>query len=95
MCDEQAQAQAQAQALVRHLIAESTEGRVDGATIEDAQGLHEFGIDSLATVSLLVSLAEKTHVDLEDFLDDLETPRSVGELVSLAKTFMLSKPIDA
>lgn len=49
--------------------------------------LHEVGLDSLATVNLMVALAEAAEVDLEDHLDDLAPPRTIGDLCAIAVRF--------
>lgn len=79
--------------IVRRLISASTEGRVSGEMIAEDQNLYEFGIDSLATVSLLVALAEETDIDLEQFIDDMDTPRSVSDIVSIAKKFLMTNTL--
>lgn len=79
--------------IVRRLISASTEGRVSGEMIAEDQNLYEFGIDSLATVSLLVALAEETGIDLEQFIDDMDTPRSVSDIVSIAKKFLMTNTL--
>jgi acyl carrier protein len=49
--------------------------------------LHEVGLDSLATVNLMVALAEAAEVDLEDYLDDFAPPRTIADLCAIAVRF--------
>jgi acyl carrier protein len=50
------------------------------------QPLYELGIDSLATVNLLVEMAQHAQVDLDDFIDDIDPPKTVGDLCQVAAT---------
>lgn len=70
-------------ALVAGLL--TTAGDADALSLE--RPLYELGLDSLATVNLMVSLAEAAGVDLEDFVDDVDTPRTIGDLCALAARF--------
>ncbi len=49
--------------------------------------LYEIGLDSLATVGLLVELSVLADVDLDDFVDDMEPPQTVGDLCSVMALF--------
>jgi len=50
------------------------------------QPLYELGIDSLATVNLLVEMAERAEIELDDFIDDIDPPKTVGDLCQVAAT---------
>lgn len=76
---------------VRTLIAKLTDGFVDPNCVTPETSLSALGVDSLATVSLMVSLAETSHVDLEDYFDDIETPTTVGNLCQIASLFAEGK----
>lgn len=49
--------------------------------------LHTLGIDSLAAVNLVVALSADAGVDLEDFIDDLDTPTDIAGLCEIAVRF--------
>jgi len=74
--------------MVRRLIAAQITDLPDQNALSPITKLTELGIDSLATVSLLVALAEETGVTLEDFADNLELPNSIEDLCILAETFL-------
>ena len=57
-----------------------------GQPLTLTQPLYELGIDSLATVNLLVDMAERTEVELDDFIDDIDPPKTVGDLCQVAAT---------
>ena len=57
-----------------------------GQPLPLTQPLYELGIDSLATVNLLVDMAERTEVELDDFIDDIDPPKTVGDLCQVAAT---------
>lgn len=50
-------------------------------------GLDEIGLDSLATVEVLLSLSSRFDVDLETAFEGLSPPRTVGDLAHIASTF--------
>lgn len=77
--------------LVQGLIAGQISGIGDPKTIRPDQMLYEYGVDSLAAVSLMVGLAEETGVDLEDFANDIDPPTRVGDLCNLAARFLASR----
>jgi acyl carrier protein len=77
--------------LVRCLIAAQITDLPAQAALLPEKKLNELGIDSLATVSLLVGLSEETGAHLEDFADDLELPTSVHDLCVLAEMFMAGR----
>lgn len=58
------------------------------AAMNDATELASLGIDSLATINLLVTIAEHLDADLAAYVDTLEAPRTLGDLRHLAMTFM-------
>jgi acyl carrier protein len=77
--------------MIQRLIAENVPSITDPGQIQPNQMLYELGIDSLASVSLMVALAVEADVDLEDFSDDLDQPASVEELCQLAALFRAHK----
>ncbi|WP_217564595.1 acyl carrier protein [Vibrio cholerae] len=71
------------QEVIRELVTTLT----DTDEIKLEQPLYELGVDSLATVNLLVELSLRADVDLEDFVDDMETPKSVADLCAVMAMF--------
>ncbi|SNR74514.1 acyl carrier protein [Puniceibacterium sediminis] len=71
---------------VRALIAAELSG-TDIAELAPDTKLHTLGIDSLTAVNLVVALSAQTGVDLEDFIDDLETPDSIAGLCDIVARF--------
>jgi acyl carrier protein len=72
---------------VRTLIAKLTDNFVDPDCVMPETSLVALGVDSLATVSLMVNLAETADVDLEDYFDEIATPVTVGDLCQIAGLF--------
>lgn len=72
---------------IRALIAGVVTNISDPTTIRLDQPLHELGIDSLATVNLMVALSEAANIDLEDFVDDIVALQTVSDLCALAGMF--------
>ncbi len=78
-------------AQVQRLIAGQVAGLGDPTVIRPDQMLYEYGVDSLAAVSLMVGLAEEMGVDLEDFASDIDPPTKVRDLCDLAVRFLSSR----
>jgi acyl carrier protein len=76
---------------IRALIVGLVTNISDPTTIQPERALYELGIDSLATVNLLVDISEAANVDLEDFVDDIVTPKTVDDLCALAAMFEMEK----
>src|SRR2546430_12408908 len=64
---------------------------VDLAQVPDNTPLNTFGLDSLSTISLLVTLLEDRGVDLGEHADSLVTPSTLDDLYSIADRFMDDK----
>jgi len=77
--------------LVRRLLAAQITNLPDQGALVPGKKLNELGIDSLATVSLMVGLSAETGANLEDFADNIELPTSVHDLCVLAETFMAGR----
>jgi rhodanese-related sulfurtransferase len=56
--------------------------------LSDDTALSTLGLDSLLTISVLVTLLEDCEVDLGEHADSLVTPSTVGDLVAIADRFM-------
>ena len=74
-------------ALVSNLIRQQLDSDTAISGLTPQTAFFELGIDSLATVSLMVALADAADVDLEDFADNLETPATVAALCQMAAMF--------
>ncbi|WP_282692525.1 rhodanese-like domain-containing protein [Streptomyces sp. CC208A] len=61
---------------------------VDLAPLPDATPLNTLGLDSLLTISVLVTLLEDAGVDLGEHADSLVTPSTLGDLYALADRFL-------
>lgn len=68
---------------------------VDVAQLPEDTTLTTLGLDSLATISVLVSLLEDCGVDLGEHADSLVTPSSLGDLFNIAGRFMASEETTA
>jgi rhodanese-related sulfurtransferase/acyl carrier protein len=64
---------------------------VDIGQLPDDTTLTALGLDSLLTISVLVSLLEDCGVDLGEHADTLVTPSTLGDLVAIANRFVESK----
>ncbi|MEU2660140.1 rhodanese-like domain-containing protein [Streptomyces sp. NPDC007325] len=77
---------------VREKVAEYLEtalGKpVDLAPLPDSTPLNTLGLDSLLTISVLVTLLEDAGVDLGEHADSLVTPSTLGDLYALAGRFL-------
>ncbi|GAD90003.1 hypothetical protein VHA01S_031_00160 [Vibrio halioticoli NBRC 102217] len=73
--------------VVQEVIRELVTTLTDTDEIKLEQPLYELGVDSLATVNLLVELSLRADVDLEDFVDDMETPKNVADLCAVMAMF--------
>lgn len=77
---------------VKDKVAECLEavlGRpVDLAPLPDDTPLDTFGLDSLLTISVLVTLLEDCGVDIGEHADSLVTPNTLGDLSAIADRFM-------
>lgn len=73
--------------LVSNLIRQQLDSDTAIAGLTPETAFFELGLDSLATVNLMVTLADEADVDLEDFADDLDTPATVGALCQIAAVF--------
>ncbi|GJF33960.1 hypothetical protein KNE206_66600 [Kitasatospora sp. NE20-6] len=61
---------------------------VDVAGLPEDTTLNALGLDSLTTISVLVSLLEDCGVDLGEHADSLVTPSTLGDLYGIAGRFM-------
>ncbi|MFD8012605.1 rhodanese-like domain-containing protein [Streptomyces sp. NPDC058955] len=61
---------------------------VDLAPLPDATPLNTLGLDSLLTISVLVTLLEDAGVDLGEHADSLVTPSTLGDLYAIAGRFL-------
>lgn len=61
---------------------------VDLTPLPDDTPLNSFGLDSLMTISVLVTLLEDCGVDLVEHADSLVTPSTLGDLSAIAGRFM-------
>lgn len=61
---------------------------VDLSPLPDETPLNTLGLDSLLTISVLVTLLEDCGVDLGEYADSLVTPSTLGDLYGLADRFM-------
>src|SRR6185437_6512247 len=77
---------------VKDKVAEYLEGAldkpVDLAQLPDDTALNTLGLDSLLTISILVTLLEDCEVDLAEHADSLVTPSTIGDLLAIADRFM-------
>jgi rhodanese-related sulfurtransferase len=62
--------------------------RLDLAQLPDDTALNTLGLDSLLTISILVTLLEDCEVDLAEHADSLVTPSTIGDLLAIADRFM-------
>ncbi|WP_107081610.1 rhodanese-like domain-containing protein [Streptomyces sp. SBT349] len=61
---------------------------VDLSPLPDDTPLNTLGLDSLLTISVLVTLLEDCGVDLGEHADSLVTPSTLGDLYAIADRFM-------
>jgi len=61
---------------------------VDLAPLPDDTALNTLGLDSLLTISVLVTLLEDCGVDLGEHADSLVTPSTLDDLFAIADRFM-------
>ncbi|MEU7635295.1 MULTISPECIES: rhodanese-like domain-containing protein [unclassified Streptomyces] len=61
---------------------------VDLDPLPDDTTLNTLGLDSLLTISVLVTLLEDCGVDMGEHADSLVTPSSLGDLFAIADRFM-------
>ncbi|MET9532203.1 MULTISPECIES: rhodanese-like domain-containing protein [unclassified Streptomyces] len=61
---------------------------VDLSPLPDDTALSTLGLDSLLTISVLVTLLEDCGVDLGEHADSLVTPSTLGDLYAVADRFM-------
>ncbi|MFF6901546.1 rhodanese-like domain-containing protein [Streptomyces hydrogenans] len=61
---------------------------VDLAPLPDTTPLNTLGLDSLLTISVLVTLLEDCGVDLGEHADSLVTPSTLGDLYAIADRFL-------
>jgi len=77
---------------VKDKVAEYLEGALDKpldlAQLPDDTALNTLGLDSLLTISILVTLLEDCEVDLAEHADSLVTPSTIGDLLAIADRFM-------
>lgn len=64
---------------------------VDLSALPDDTPLNTLGLDSLLTISVLVSILEDRGIDLGEHADSLVTPNTLGDLFSIADQFAESK----
>ena len=60
---------------------------MDIAALDDEVDLSSLGLDSILAITVLVGLAEEFGVDLEDYVESLTAPRSLGNLISIVLMF--------
>lgn len=77
---------------VKHKVAEYLEAAtgkpVDLDPLPDDSPLGTLGLDSLATIGVLVTLLEDCGVDLGEHADSLVTPSTLGDLYAIAGRFL-------
>ncbi|GAA2934957.1 rhodanese-like domain-containing protein [Streptomyces enissocaesilis] len=77
---------------VKDKVAENLEAAlgkpVDLDPLPDDTSLSTLGLDSLLTISVLVTLLEDCGVDLGEHADSLVTPSTLGDLYAIAGRFM-------
>ncbi|MGG2459274.1 rhodanese-like domain-containing protein [Streptomyces sp. RGM 3693] len=77
---------------VKDKVAENLEAAlgkpVDLDPLPDDTALNTLGLDSLLTISVLVTLLEDCGVDLGEHADSLVTPSTLGDLFAIADRFM-------
>ncbi|HWO66810.1 MAG TPA: rhodanese-like domain-containing protein [Umezawaea sp.] len=61
---------------------------VDLAPVPDDTPLNTFGLDSLSTIAVLVTLLEDCGVDMVEHADSLVTPSTLDDLYAIADRFM-------
>ena len=61
---------------------------VDLTALSDDTALSSFGLDSLSTIGVLVTLLEDCGVDLTEHADSLVTPSTLDDLYAVAGRFM-------
>lgn len=61
---------------------------VDLAAMSDDTALSSFGLDSLSTIGVLVTLLEDCGVDLTEHADSLVTPSTLDDLYAVAGRFL-------
>ena len=61
---------------------------VDLSPVPDNTPLNSFGLDSLTTIGVLVTLLEDCGVDLGEHADSLVTPSTLDDLYAIADRFM-------
>jgi rhodanese-related sulfurtransferase/acyl carrier protein len=64
---------------------------VDVVQLPEDTTLNDLGLDSLLTISVLVSLLEDCGADLGEHADSLVTPSTLGDLCDIAGRFMESE----
>lgn len=74
--------------LIKYLpeVAEVIKGAMNSIDVQDLsiqQPLYELGIDSLVTINLLVEMGSLADIDLEDFIDDIDPPKTIGDLCQI------------
>ncbi|EBA1655685.1 cupin domain-containing protein [Salmonella enterica subsp. enterica] len=55
--------------------------------------LFTLGVDSLTTINLLLALANDYQVELESFISEIDTLKTVGDLCLLAEKFAAAAPV--
>lgn len=77
---------------VKDKVTEYLEGALDRpldlAQMPDDTALNTLGLDSLLTISILVTILEDCDVDLTEHADSLVTPSTIGDLIAIAGRFM-------
>lgn len=77
-------------AVSRHLSA--TLGRsLDVASMSEDTQLSSIGLDSILAITTLIGLAEEFETDLEHYADNLATPGTIGDLISMVAMFTEKK----
>ncbi|MFJ3905044.1 rhodanese-like domain-containing protein [Streptomyces sp. NPDC090025] len=79
-------------AVIKDKVAEYLEAAlgkpVDLSPLPDDTPLNTLGLDSLLTISVLVTLLEDAGVDLGEHADSLVTPSTLGDLYAIAEKFL-------
>src|SRR5688572_10342834 len=64
---------------------------VDLSPMPGDTALNTFGLDSLSTIGVLVTLLEDCGVDLGEHVDSLVTPSTLDDLYAIAGRFMIAE----
>lgn len=76
---------------IRRLILPHLPGQADPALLHLETRLRDIGLDSIATVSVLMALGEEMGADLDRMVDDVVLPVTLGDLCALAESHALEQ----